>query len=64
MTEYVYELRSDVPLDIGVGIGGAPAIYVQSWTPLVVRDVVKTVANAPQGPRCTLSLELKERVER
>jgi hypothetical protein len=66
VTEYVYQVRSNVPLAAVVGMGNQPAIIIgQFGMGLVVRDRVESAisngAAAIDGHRITM--ELLERYE-
>jgi len=67
MTEYVYEVRSNKPLAIGVGIGNMPHVYhnENGWGSLVVRDQVQTAESngAASSVGLRMTMELLERLE-
>ncbi len=69
MTEYIYQVRSNVPLAAVVGMGNRPAIIVgQFGMGLVVRDRVESAtsngAAASDGHRITLELLERDDQER
>ena len=65
MSEYVYEVHSDVPLALVTGIGNIiQVVPVAMYSPmaycaLTVRDKVITGQSGPQASPARLSLELK-----
>jgi hypothetical protein len=58
---FVYEVRSDVPLALIVGIGNTAIVTPHSWNSLLVRDQVATLSCGPQCAPANLTLELKEK---
>jgi hypothetical protein len=59
---FVYEVRSDVPLALTIGIGNTVIVSPHSmYSPLIVRDVVQSNKCGPQCRPANLTLELKEK---
>lgn len=59
---FVYEVRSDVPLALTIGIGNTVIVTPHPfYGGLVVRDVVQRNNCGPQCSPANLTLELKEK---